>query len=154
MRVFRMHQWLIVAACACYVLVGYGVEFAGRSEVFPIASWNLFSRVAEPVRTDYGLVLITIDCNRLEPPVFLEDAEGIVDNPRSNDVYNLIQRWGTRVEAGRADAVVVQEQVEALLFKDLAVRYELVRRSADLRELYREGRYRQQRTIAEGEKDA
>ena len=123
----RYRRLRLVAAAALLVElgVGFGGTLTPRREIFPFASWFLFSLV--PGQTsDYDLVLRAEGERPLDPPPRFSQAGRLVATPHSIVAYNLIQQLGHAVEAHDPDVGILRQQVEAH-FTVPFIHYDLVK---------------------------
>ncbi|MBS0661158.1 MAG: hypothetical protein JSR82_23305 [Verrucomicrobia bacterium] len=84
-------------------LLGMVSALRGR-EIFPFASWFLFSRVPQTV-TSYELRLAELNGEKFEPARPLTKVPLFLRSPQSSTVRDLVQRLGRCVEAGQAEEV-------------------------------------------------
>jgi hypothetical protein len=112
----------------------------GREEVFPVASWSLFSKVHN-VSHDYGLRMLVVRGERLARPVFFEEAGDYLSNSESHSARISIQRLGRAVEAkDDAEVARVRGYVEDLHLRQTGdATYEVVARAYDPLKRYRDG---------------
>lgn len=120
----RLAQWITVALAAEFFL-GFGGALTPRGELFPFASWLLFSLV--PYHTnEYDLRLEAPPGRPDAAPVSFSEAENFVRNPHSIVTFQLIQQLGRAVQARRdGEARRLRTQIEAFL-PSPKVRYDLV----------------------------
>jgi hypothetical protein len=116
----RLAQWLSAALAAEFIL-GFGGALTPRGEIFPFASWLLFSLV--PYHTsEYDLRLEVPDGK----PVSFSEAGSLVRNPHSIVTFQLIQQLGRAVAARRnSETRRLRAQLEAF-FQAPKVHYDLV----------------------------
>ena len=99
---------LIAATTVAIVVlaaIAAATELSGHYQVLPFSSWELFSRMPDQERLDYGLRLTSIDGTRQEPPVYFESS-GLPD-AASPTAYELVQDIGratTRGDLRQAEA--------------------------------------------------
>ena len=125
MSPYRRLRLAAVAILLVELVVGLGGTLTPRREIFPFASWFLFSLV--PGQTsDYDLVLRAEGDRPLAPPPRFSQAGRLVTTPHSIVSYNLIQQLGRAVEQGSSDLGVLRGQVEAQ-FTVPRIHYDLVK---------------------------
>lgn len=99
----RRLELQLTALVAAVFLLGMVSALRDR-EIFPFASWFLFSRVPQTV-TSYELRLVELDGQKFEPPRPLTKVPLFLRSPQSSTVRDLVQRLGRSVEAGRTNEV-------------------------------------------------
>ncbi len=117
-------------------MVVYAVVLAIRGPmnpetVFPFARWELFSRVPLEVTTSVSVRLIEVDGVVLDPPLYFDESEEHVDQPRSAVAAALMEQLGAGLRDGDvAKAARAQAQLESRFMPDIgSARYEVVLRS-------------------------
>lgn len=127
--------------CMAAVLAVYGaivVQNGLRAprERFPFFKWELFSRIPAPQRDSYSIRLIEVNGEKLDKPVYFEDAKGIIGASKSPEGYQTLQHFGSAVEHGQFLRIAnTKEILESRFMPELTqARYELVRRHFDLLE--------------------
>ena len=122
---YRRLRLVVVAALLVELVVGLGGTLTPRKEIFPFASWFLFSLV--PGQTsDYDLVLRAEGERPLDPQPRFSQAGRLVTTPHSIVSYNLIQQLGHAVEHHDPEVGVLRQQVEAQ-FTVPFIHYDLVK---------------------------
>ena len=96
----RLELQLTILVAAVFVL-GMCSAIRGR-EIFPFASWFLFSRIPQEVST-YELWLVETDGAKVEPPQSLTTIPYFLRSPQSSTVRDLIQRLGRGASAGNRE---------------------------------------------------
>jgi hypothetical protein len=112
----------------------------GREEMFPVATWSLFSKVPNETK-DYTLRLLVVRGQPLPEPVFFEDADRLLSNTISHSARISIQRLGRGLAAhDQAEVARVREYLEDLHLRQAGdATYEVVSRTYDPLTRYREG---------------
>ncbi len=106
-------------------MVVYAVVLAIRGPmnpetVFPFARWELFSRVPLEVTTSVSVRLIEVDGVVLDPPLYFDESEEHVDQPRSAVAAALMEQLGAGLrdgdvaKAARAQAMSSSQGVASL----------------------------------------
>lgn len=153
-RAYRRVTPALVALASLYTAVWLAQEAKpGRAEIFPFASWNLFSWVPNEVR-DVSLRILAIDGVPLQPPLYIEEsAKHFVDGP-SHPAHAVIELIGQAVQQGReADAEALRLRFEKLYMPASdAVRYELVARAYDPMKRWRNRVFAEERVLRTYEK--
>lgn len=90
----RLETKLTIALCAVF---GLGLVSAVRGEIFPFASWFLFSRVPQQV-TAYELRAVEWNGAKFDPPSSVTAVPHLLRSPQSSTVRDLIQRIGRATE--------------------------------------------------------
>jgi hypothetical protein len=126
---FPMHRYQRLRLFAGLMLtaefvIGFGGVLTPRGEIFPFASWQLFSLV--PFQSsEYELIIRPPKDSG--PPVPLNQAGKFVTSAHSIVAYQLIQQFGRAEEHGdRELAGRLRQQIEAR-FRVPGVRYDLVK---------------------------
>lgn len=134
-RASTSRQVLIV-----FVVVGLYSAFLFRdgvrssAETFPVFRWELFSKVPSRVRTDYGVRIVAWDGRDLFFPRYYEQATDMVSQPRSVEASTMTRSMGANYDAGNTDrAEDIRRRYEDRFLNDTPVRYELVRRTYDVK---------------------
>lgn len=92
---------------AVRVVVVFLVAYAGLmavrgphhpDQVYPVARWDLFSRVPPSERTSYSIRFVEVDGRVLDEPVYFEKADAFVGNTASPTAYQLLQDLGRAAE--------------------------------------------------------
>ncbi len=123
---YRRLQIFVVAALAFVVVVGLGGALTPRREIFPFASWFLFSLVPGH-RSEYDVILRATGDKPLAPGRPYNRADGLVSHPHSIVAHELIQELGAAEQNHDAAASrALRRQIEAD-FEPSVTRYDLVR---------------------------
>ncbi len=118
-------------------------------EVFPVASWSLFSRVST-VKTEFAVLITQVDGEPLAVPREFMDCRDLFSGAGNIRAYYTIQDLGA-VTRGHPSAIM--ERLRRLLETKYMrgpnrdIRYQLILRSFDPIERWRGGSY-QHRVIA------
>ena len=130
----RRIEWLARGALVFLLVYGVIIGIASRSqETFPFFSWDLFSRVPDE-GADYT-VRINEAAGMPGPlPVYFEDAN-LQLGAQEIQGYRALQAMGKSLEEGDdMRSTVLRENFESTYLSRLSrVRYELVRRTYDIR---------------------
>lgn len=136
LRAGRRGVWLATGVLVLQFTLGLLGTLTPRGEIFPFASWFLFSLVPDRV-VSYDLLLHGTARRPLDPPRAFNQAGGWVKSPHSVTVYQLTQQLGRAFEAGRAaETTRVRREIEAQ-FSAPGMRYDLVRVSYRLAERWK-----------------
>jgi hypothetical protein len=147
---YRRTNCLLLGLLAVYLaLVVYVERVPGKEEVFPFASWSLFSMVPNEYR-DYSLRLLEMGDGRLSRPAYFEDAGDVIPWVAHNGARMAIQHLGDAAEHRREQEVAeVRKYLEALyLGGHKSLKYQVVARRYDPLERWRTGHFREERTLA------
>lgn len=107
-------------------------------EIFPFASWSMFSNVPSEMRL-YTLVLHGSADESLDPPVTMNMARHLLRRQPDAISVKMLWNWGRAVEGGRAnDAAAQRRLVEARLLPP-GTAYDLVVQTSDVLERWRTG---------------
>lgn len=147
------------AAFAGFVVVYLGIVFErervmGRGEIFPIASWSLFSKVPSVV-TDYSLVIREIDGCVMSPSFFWEESSHYFAAAVHHAGFVVIDRVGLALASGdEALAEELRHKFELVHMREAErVRYDLVRRTYDPLVRWKSGAFERVATVAEYSKE-
>lgn len=139
MKRLRRLQLFVTTFLAAQLVVGYLGWLTPSHEIFPFASWLLFSVVPDHV-TDYDLVLRGSFREPQEPPRSFNRASNLVKGVHSVASYQLIQQLGEAVEARNSfQAESVRRQIEEQFYTS-GVRYDLIRVTFQPVERWKTGR--------------
>ena len=146
MRRYRRLQRFVVAALAFMLVVGLGGTLLPSHEVFPFASWFLFSLV--PGRqSEFDLLLHTREEGPAGPGVSFRLADRLVRHSHSVVFHELIQQLGAAEERRDAPASrALRRQIEGD-FEPGVVCYDLVRVKYAPIERWRTGRVRESAAV-------
>jgi hypothetical protein len=150
-------QRLLVALVVVYVALAVERETVhGRGEIFPFASWSLFTLVPNEVR-DYTVHITEINGRRIDPPLAYENSHAHFLNAHSHNAYISIQKLGRAVES-KDDAAIrrIRGYFEHLdlnmrsgeVAGGAGVTYDIVTRRYDPVERWRQGTFRSTRLLA------
>ena len=96
---YRRLRLFAVALLVVEFVVGMGGWLTPRHEVFPFASWFLFTLVPNHT-TEYDLEFRAANGRPLDPPVRFSRAASLVFQPHSITAFNVIQGLGAALEHG------------------------------------------------------
>ena len=147
-RYRRLKRLGLVAAALYVALAAVPKPFRPlQPEWFPFFSWSLFSNIPNDAR-DFGVRVLVLDGEALDPPLFFEQLEARLPGCRSQVVHRALQRVGASLEAGEAeDAAALRHDLERGLFGARAVEYELLRRHYLYYDLLVHGRLLSERPV-------
>ncbi len=133
----------LVALLALYLcLVVLRESQMGAQEVYPFASWSLFTWVPNEVN-DHSVRLISLNGRSLDPPLFFEDSREYFRGAPLSPARGLMLHLGREMQRGSADAPDLRRRFERLYLNGQgAVEYEVVARRYDPLERWRAGRFR------------
>jgi hypothetical protein len=128
---YHLLRKFIFVLLVIYFVVGLSREFmlqtGGREkELIPFFSWFLFEKVPGNTRSQLAIRIVEYQGKKLDPPVLFEQADGIVDEPRSSKAKELIRRFGPEVMSGRAQEAERLRRILEQVYLPDNVRYELV----------------------------
>jgi hypothetical protein len=148
-RRYHLFQAALPAFLIAYVLIAVWRErVPGQGEIFPFASWSLFTLVPNTSH-DFSIRVLSWNGHALTPPVFFEDGTGLFKSAADHGARASIGLLGKALAQGKvAETERVRDRFEQLYMADMsAVRYELVARVYDPLERFRTGRLRAVRTV-------
>ncbi len=125
MKLYRRLRVFVAAALLLELIVGLGGALTPRAEIFPFASWFLFSLVPGKA-SEYDLILTSADEQQNIPPVRVSQAGRLIQAPHSIVLFQTIQEFGEAVETHDPHAKKLRQQIEAQ-FTVPAVHYDLVK---------------------------
>ena len=99
--------------------------------IFPFHRWELFSKVPPAVNRSFSIRLVEVDGKPVDPPVYFDEARGLVDQPNSPVASQLMSDlgWGLKTNNLRR-AVGAQMQLESRFMQGIdTARYEVVLRT-------------------------
>jgi hypothetical protein len=102
------------------------LKLTGLHEIYPVFSWTLFSKVPQE-RIAWGLRIVAYNGQVLDSPLFYEEADGIVSDPRSISAQYAIRRMCRAELAGNAREVKDARRLLEQTYLATGIRYELVR---------------------------
>jgi hypothetical protein len=136
MKQYQRLRLLAAAILFIELAVGLGGVLTPQREIFPFASWFLFSLVPGRV-TSYDLMLSGSPGQPLDPPRPFSQAGGLVKQPHSVTIYQLVQQLGRAEERGdRALSLKLRRQIETK-FVAAPMRYELIKQTYSLAERWK-----------------
>lgn len=148
MKKYRRLQAALIALVVGTFALGMVSAVRPAGEIFPFASWFLFSLVPQRV-TSYEIRVRQWGERNFDPARPLIQVEGLVRGPQSSVVYQLVQRFGRAVESGNIpERDIAWRLLQARFSSSEAVRYEVVRLSYDPMERARGARTEE--TVLEG----
>ena len=125
MKRLRRFKTLAAAFLSAQLVVGYLGWLTPQHEIFPFASWFLFSLVPDHV-TDYDLLLYGPANRSQTVPRAFNRASNLVKGNHSVASYQLIQQLGAAVESRDQTRIGnVRRQIEEQFYAS-GVRYDLV----------------------------
>lgn len=145
----RLTGRLLITFITAYILLA-AVGHLRHGEIYPFATWSLFSRVPNHT-TDYTLRILEVDGRRLDPPPFLTAAGKWLTLPGYGHELSVnVQQLGHEIERGDGAAISQQRaRVEGYCFTGHeSVKYEVMRRQFNPLDAWRTGRYRDVRVLA------
>ncbi len=123
---YRRLQIFVAAALALVMAIGLGGTLTPSHEIFPFASWFLFSLVPGR-RSEFEVILRVIDNKPVEPGRPFRQADFLVHHPHSIVIHEIIQKLGAAEEARDAKTSrALRRQIEGE-FDPAISRYDLVR---------------------------
>ncbi|MEM7802860.1 MAG: hypothetical protein AAF633_26960 [Chloroflexota bacterium] len=148
MKQYRLTQKFIGTFVLIYFLIGNIAWIGWGTEIFPFYSWDLFSFVPNQV-ADYGLLILSVDGQPVDSPLYFEEAEAYLINPNSIEAQRLIQEMGRALEQNRlADLDRFKGQLESLFFGRYdQMTYQIMRRTYFPVKRFNEGIFESEREI-------
>jgi hypothetical protein len=104
MSAYRHYTLCFLVAVVLYVALSIGTWLQLQREIFPFASWELFSYVPNELH-DYGVRIIQVDGATVEGWPYLETLDALIGADYTINVHQAIQTLGIQVEQADYDAV-------------------------------------------------
>lgn len=131
MEKYKQLQKFIIGFLVFYFIAGLSTEvfLDGREKDYlPFFSWFLFSHTPpESSSTQFAVRILEFEGKTFDPPVFLNEAYGIIDQPNSPKLRELTRKLGASALMGSARE---REQLiillERIYLPSGPMRYELV----------------------------
>ena len=136
-----------------YFIIGNFTWALFKLEIYPIASWNLFSVVPNLV-TDYGLQIKSINQVELEEPTYFQDLPDEFAEANSIVAFYVIQNLGIAIEKNDTESIEnLREQIENEYFASQQhVEYEIYKRSYFAMDRWDTGQYEEEGRLVTFEK--
>ncbi len=149
----RRHDRIVkgaLALCAIYLVVaGISWVVRDRSEVIPFFAWDLFAKVPDPVTTNYGIRLVSVNGTQLAHPLYFEDAGRYLRSSESIEAVVLTQHLGQAIEHHSDSAARLRRQFQNTYLSDLTdVDFQVVKRTFDQRDRFTCHCYIKQKVLA------
>jgi len=96
---------LTAALMAVYSGVLWWNGPTSNHEMFPVFNRKLFSKVPPAVNTSYGIRVLEVDGEAVDPPRYFEESKDIFPHAKSPEAATLIRAFGGHLEAGRMPEV-------------------------------------------------
>lgn len=108
-----------------YFIGGLLSTLTPRHEVFPVFSWFLFP-LTPNLESKFALRLHQVAGELLEPPRYYEKAEGIVNEPKSIRVYQMVQDLGVAEKRNDSEEIKRLRSILENNYLHTPCRYELL----------------------------
>lgn len=144
-RAFRVGLFAFVAIYPLFSLSLYALRMRSHpNEIYPVFSWALFCSVPTE-NSDFAIRIIEIDGQELKPDVWLEDAHQWFPNllPERREVAKWTLRAASLHETNATETPDWCRRIENDVFlqKHEFVLYQVCRRTFDVRDRVRTGRF-------------
>lgn len=130
MEKYKQLQKFIIGFLIFYFVAGLSTEvfLDGREKDFlPFFSWFLFSYTPpEHSSTQYTVRILEYDGKTFDPPVFLNEAYGIVDQPNSPKLRELLRKLGASTLMGSKRESQQLRMLLEQIYLPSSIRYEVV----------------------------
>lgn len=130
MKEYQRLKIALIAFLIFYFVAGLSTEiFLPEKEknLPPFFSWFLFDRVPnQNALNQYTLRLLEYEGKKLTPPVFFNEAYGIIENPQSPKMRILIQSLGQSMERKSEDESLRLRKTLEQVYLPQNLRYEIV----------------------------
>lgn len=151
MRSYHKLKTFIAAVITLYAGIGLilAVTNYDDPEIFPVFSWTLFTHIPNRVQ-DYGLRITALGDQEFHPPLAFEKAGKWFKAAGSSAAYKSIQKLGAAItDEDSANIEKWRELIEHIYFGgNSQVGYEIVWRSFNPMEKWRDGRHQSLKRIA------
>ena len=147
---YRRANRVLLAAAGIYILIALTRHSVPqREEIFPFASWSLFSKVPNEIH-DYGLRVLEMDGRVMNPPIDYEASYPRFTSSDPHMARACIQQLGQAVKSRDAAEVArVRTYLESLHLRGhKQVKYELLDRRWDPLERWNEKKFRSLKVMA------
>jgi hypothetical protein len=143
MRSYKLLKIGIAALAISYFLIGNISQRYGIAEIFPIATWELFSYVPRSEDADFGVKILAVNGTSLDSPVYFEKASQFFTKIHSIDAYMTIQVLGKALLANdQSTAASYRDLLENVYLADQAqITYVVTQRRYDLLERWNHGTF-------------
>ena len=143
MKSYKLLKIAIAAVAISYFLIGNISHRYGMAEVFPIATWELFSYVPRSENSDFGVKLLAVNGTTLNPPIYFEKAPQFFTKIHSIDAYMTIQSLGKALLANdESTAMIYQDLLENVYLADQShITYVVMQRRYHLLERWNHGTF-------------
>jgi hypothetical protein len=130
----RRCEWLVRAVLVFCLLYGVVAVLDRGHETFPFFAWDLFSKAPGRYSGDFSVRILEAHGLRVPLPVYFEAAE-LYPPIKERQGYQAIQLLGRTTQGGdKLRTALLRKRFEATYLNVLSgVRYQLVRRSFDIR---------------------
>ena len=116
----RRSEWLVRVAVVFCLLYGVIGAHDRHQDAFPIFSWDLFTRVPNPRKSDYSIRLLETDGVPLKRPMYFE-AAGLAKEGRAAQAYIAMQHLGAAVSRDNGMAIaILRSRFEATYLNQFA----------------------------------
>ena len=142
MKKYRRLQTTLAALVAGTFALGMVSAVRPAGEIFPFASWFLFSLVPQRVIA-YEIRVREWKDRQFHPPKSIIEVDGLVRNPHSSAIYQIVQRYGAASDPrnGRpAEAAAAWDLLRARLTSTDNLSTKVVRVTYDPMERSKNGR--------------
>lgn len=121
---------LIAGLLISYFVIGLSTEIFldGKEKNFPpFFSWFLFETVPNKnSKIEYTIRIVEYQGKTIEPPVFYEQAFGIIDNPGSPKSRSLIRTFAYALERKRDDESQRLRRLLEQIYMPGSIKYQVV----------------------------
>ena len=149
MATYRRLERTVLALFVVYVLAAlyeqFGMGGGDREQLFPLASWSLFSKVPAEI-SDYDVRVLELDGEPFASPQTAQNVGDRLPALATIDAYRLIQALGRAVRKNESDAVAqTRRTLEGIYLRGAEpFRYDIVYRTYDPMLYWRDGTVRVQ----------
>ena len=142
---YRRTKLVLYILLLGYILAALHVGFnRHHREVYPVASWSLFSYVAAK-RTEFAVLITQVDGKPLAEPREFMDSRDLFSGAGSIRAYYTIQDLGAatgRRNTARMEKLRWLLESQYMQGPNRGIRYQLILRSFDAIERWRGGSYK------------
>ncbi len=130
MKKLRRLQFRLALLLAGAFGIGILGALTSRGEIFPLASWFLFSLVPQQV-VSYDLQVRHFNGHDFDPPKPFADVAGLLLSRPSISAYQLVQRYGVACEKKDAPGAAEALRLLSAKFSNAPLKFDVVRVSYD-----------------------
>lgn len=145
MKEYNKLKFIVLFVIVFYFFAGLSTEIflSGREKDFPpFFSWFLFDTVPnEKYTTKYTLLIVDVNGKLFNPPVFYNQAKGIVKEPDSPKARDLIRYLATSLVRNDSESIERYRKLLEQIYLPRNTHYEVVAADYNPIVLFKTGKY-------------